>query len=140
MQRAEQDAERAQRARVEARRRIKRQEERTRQGKGPDTPVLPKHRSEPPQCVECRHKRCGDVAWGAGLPTDEEKAQAVHDVAREHSAPLCQPAGQSRQALHRSSSFLPQFFPSTRSKPPQQFDRPVSYWPAPHPVFPWNAQ
>ena len=55
-------------------------------------------------------------------------AQAVHDVAREQPAPLCRPAGQSAQALHFQEEEQPE---------PEQVGRPVSYCPAPHPVYPW---
>ena len=59
-------------------------------------------------------------------PEDMPGGQAVHDVAREQPAALCRPAGQSAQALHWLSEWQP-----------GQVDRPVSYCPAPHPVYPW---
>ncbi len=59
--------------------------------------------------------------------------QAVHDVAREQPAALCRPAGQSAQALHLLGVW---YEPGVQG----QCDRPVSYCPAPHPVFPWKEE
>ncbi len=66
------------------------------------------------------------VAPAAFVPNLPAGQVAVHDVAREQPAPLCRPAGQSAQALH---------WPQLELHMPQ-YDRPVSYCPAPHPVFP----
>ena len=55
---------------------------------------------------------------------DVPAAHAVHDVAREQPAALCRPAGQSAQALH------------WEDQQPEHPDRPVSYCPAPHPLYP----
>ena len=54
-------------------------------------------------------------------------AQAVHDVAREQPAALYRPAGQSAQVLHLVLEWQPE---------PGHLDRPVSYCPAPHPLYP----
>ena len=65
-----------------------------------------------------------DDPTGQNAPVVRWVAQAVHDVAREQPAPLCRPAGQSAQALH---------WVMYRE---QHFGRPVSYCPAPHPLYP----
>ena len=64
------------------------------------------------------------VAPAAFVPNLPAGQVAVHDMAREQPAALCRPAGQSAQALH------------WYEEQPGQVDRPVSYCPAPHPVFP----
>jgi len=67
------------------------------------------------------------VAPAAFVPNLPAMQVAVHDVAREQPATLCRPDGQSAQALHLPS----------QKKPGQHCNRPVSYCPAPHPLYPW---